>query len=807
MLKNYLITAYRSLKRNKAYTILNVLGLTLGITCFVLVGLYVENEWSHDRFISHPSYRFLLTEQTGDGEERTYGTVGVKTFNTIEEQISGVEDILMARDHGAGPLLVEHDQVKFKSRKFFFSEPEFFDYFDIELLQGNAQTALAEPQNVVINASTARRIFGEANPIGEMLHFSGSMNFTVQVTGVIEDVKNSHLQFDFLFNFNLRDEKEDYQIIREGFANSVYGYFTLSEGVAPEEVAGRIKAYYKELYRDNAEVYAALDRESYVLQPVHDIYFGSNHVTFDEGFKKGNKDNLLLLATIGFFILTIACMNYINASTAKAIKRVKEIGVRKVFGAYRIQLFSQFMGEALLVTLLAVLFSILLTDLALPYFENFMQTSFRHHLLANPVYWWGLFFILILVTLLAGTYPAVFVSGLKPGESLRQGLRPGWLRGNGLRSLLVGTQLFFAALLMSSIFLILKQNKFLMLRELGFSKNDILIVPNNSQKVADQLTTYKNELLKSPYIYAATTGMDVLGFGSTNNSGTAVLDGQSIDRAPVSTYFTVGMDFLEIQEIEVVAGRSFAPGHAADSSAVLVNEAFVRANGLSIEQVLEQRLRLYGPESGRRPIIGVVKDFNFQSLHSKVAPAVFTVSGKTNWFWTIKIDPNRKKEAIAHVKNSWEAIETNYPMGYWFLEDNINGFYEEETKLQKAIQVFAILCIVISCLGIYGLTAYTIERRIKEIGVRKVLGAGVKQLVWLVNQKFVYLFAIAFLASVPLVYYFIDQWLQSFAYRINIGVSAFALAGLTVLVVLFLTVSIQAVKAALCNPAQTLRSE
>lgn len=807
MLRNYLITAYRNLTRNKVYSVLNLIGLTLGITCFAIVMLYVENETSYDKFITQQSYRFLIDEQTGDGEERTFGTLGVSTFNTMEEQISGIEDILIARDHGAGPLLLEYDEVKFKTRNFFFSEPEFFDYFNFELLQGNPKTALNSPNSVVISESMAKRVFGEENPMGKTLHFSGSMNFGVQVSGVVEDVKNSHLNFDFLLSVDLRDEKEDYIIIREGFANSVYGYFKLEAGVQPEQIIERVKAYYLDYYKDNKEVIQLLDRENYRLQSVHDIYFGSNNVTFDEGFKKGNKQNLILLSVIGFFILAVACMNYINAATAKAVSRAKEIGVRKVFGAQRRQLFGQFIGEAFLMTLVAILFSILATDLALPFFENFMQTKLRFGLLDNPAYLWSLLFILVLVTLFSGIYPAIVMSNYKPVESFKSGHERSLLKGKSLRRILVGIQLFLAVVLMSSIFLILKQNEFVMSQDLGYSKDDILIVPNNSQKVADQLGTYKSELLKSPYIYAATAGMDVLGFEDTNNSNRVIMEGQLVDDALVTTHFTVAMDFLEIQEIGLKAGRTFNPELVSDSTSILVNEAFARANGFAPEEMIGKRARIYGPESGLRPIIGVVEDFNFKSLRSRVSPAIVTVSGRTNWFWTIKIDPNHKQEAVNHVKASWEAIENNYPMGYWFLEDNLNDFYAEEAKLQSAIEVFATICIIISCLGIYGLTAFTIERKIKEIGIRKVLGAGVRQLVWMVNHGFVRLFLAAFMLSIPLVYYAIERWLQSFAYHIQIGASSFLKAGALVLIIILITVSVQALKAALANPVKTLRAE
>lgn len=804
MWKNYLKTTYRNLIRNKVYSIINILGLTIGIACFSVIMLYVENELSFDRFHSKESYRFLLTEQTGDGDERTYGTIGVNTLKTIADEVAGIEDVILLREFAAGPLLVKYKDVEFKTRRMVFAESDFFDYFDFNLLQGNPKTALDDPNNVILTKSTAERIFGDTNPVGEFIRYSGGMNFTLQVTGVVEDPENSHLDFDFIMNFDLKDES-GYIIMREGFANSIYGYYKFEEGVVAADVAERTKAYFLDVYKDSPDDIELLARESYEFQSIYDIYFGSLSVTGDTGLRKGNMQSITILGGIGLFILLIACMNYINAATAKAINRGKEIGVRKVFGAFKSQLISQFMGEAFFITLIAVVLSVLLTDITLPVFESLMETELRYSLLSNPTYIVGLAIVLVSVTLMSGTYPAIVLSGFKPSESLKNQSGNGMLRGNGLRKLLVGLQLFFTMILISSMLLIVKQSEFINNMDLGFSKEDILIVPNNSQRVADQLTTYKNELLKSPYIYKATTGMDVLGFGSTNNSGRVILEGEDPEQAPVASFFTVGMDFIDIQGIKIKDGRTFDVNLGTDSTAIVVNEAFVKAYG--VENVPGKKVRLWSAEGELRPIIGVVEDFNFQSLHANVSPAIFTISKDRNWFWTLKIDPENKQAALNHAKSTWESIEASYPFGYMFLEDNLQNFYGEEERLQNAIQGFALICVFISCLGLYGMTAFTLERKMKEIGIRKVLGAHLKHLVWMINKKFVSILMVAAVVAVPIVYYAIDVWLTGFAYHMTIGFMSFVWAGIIVLSIVLLTVSWQAIKAAIANPAATLRSE
>lgn len=796
VLKNYFKITIRTLWKSKTYTFINVFGLTVGIACFSLILLFVENELSFDQFHSNQSYRFLINEQTGDGESRTKGRIDGDTHDAFAENIAGIEDVILLQDYGAGPLLVAYKDVKFKSRSMLFAEEDFFDYFDFKMIQGDPKTALNDPNNVVLTKSTAEKIFGNANPIGEFIKYSGSMNFTLQVTGVIEDINNSHMDFDFLMNYDLRDDS-GYILMREGFVTG-YGYYKFAGGVEPSEMSLRTKTYVFEMFKDDPEMLELLAREDYEFQPVQDIYFDSNHVVLDDGFRKGNKQNIIVLSGIGLFMLLIACMNYINAATAKAINRKKEIGVRKVFGAFRIQLISQFMGEAFLIALIAVLCSILLTDVALPFFENVMETTFRYSLLSNPLYFTSLTVVLILVTLFSGTYPALVLSNYKPSEKA-------FLKGSGLRTLLVGVQLFITMVLVSSILFIVKQTNYVNDKALGFSKEDILIIPNNSEKVSSQLSTYKNELLKSPYIYNATAGMDVLGFESTNNSGRVILEGETMESAPRAAFFTVGMDFIDIQDIEVIAGRGFNEALVTDSTAIIVNEAYVRAVG--IDDIVGKKARLWSTETAPKTIIGVVKDFNFKSLHSKVSPAIFVVNKNRNWFWTVKIDPENKQLAVTHAKNAWDSIEPNYPFGSMFLEDNLDNYYGEEKRLQSAIWGFSAICIFISCLGLYGMTAFTLERKTKEIGIRKVLGAPVSQLVWMINSKFIKILLVSGLLAIPLVVYAINLWFEGFAYHTNVDFFTFLITGISVAVIVIATVSGQAVRAAWANPTKTLSHE
>ena len=558
-------------------------------------------------------------------------------------------------------------------------------------------------------------------------------------------------------------------------------------------------------YGDSPENIELLAREAYQFQSIYDIYFGSNEVVFDDGLRKGNKQNIIVLSAIGLFMLLIACMNYINAATAKAITRRKEIGVRKVFGAYKAQLVIQFLGEAFLISLVAVMCSVLLTDITLPFFENLMETNMRYSLLSNPLYFIGLATILIVVTMFSGTYPALVLSNYKPSESLKSESGNKLLRGNGLRTLLVGVQLFITMVLISSILLMVKQTNYVNNKELGFSKDDILIIPNNSQKIADQLSTYKTEILKSPYIHKATAGMDVLGFQSTTNSGRVILEGENAESAPVASFFTVGMDFLDVQDIEIIDGRGFNESLVTDSLSIIVNEAYV--NAIGVENILGKKAKLWSPKNESRNIIGVVKDFNFKSLHSKIGPAIFVVNRNRNWFWTVKIDPLNKQLAVDHAKAVWESIEPNYPFGYMFLEDNVEAYYGEEKRLQSAILGFSGICIIISCLGLYGMTAFTIERKTKEIGIRKVLGAPINQLVWMINKKFIKILLVSGALAVPIVFYAIEKWLEGFAYHTNIDFFTFIITGILVSAIVVATVSSQAVKAAWANPTKTLGHE
>lgn len=803
MWRNYLKTAYRNLIRNRVYATMNILGLTVGIACFSLIMLYVENELSYDTFHHEEAYRLLIREEMGDGDFRKFGIVSLSAHDEIAANVAGVEDHILLRDWGAGPLVVDYKDVSFKSRKVMFAEAEFFDYFGFKMLQGNAETALADPGSVVITRSTAEKIFGNANPMGEVISFEGTVAFDLKVAGVMEDTDNSYMDFEFLVAFDTKNAKNGSVIMREGWRNSIYGYYKLAEGVQPEAVAKRTKEFYLDKYKDDASTLSYLENESYAFQPVSEIYFNSADVTFDDSYRKGSKMNVMILSAIGLFILLIACMNYINAATAKAMIRAKEVGVRKVFGAYRSQLLTQFLGEAFVVTFLSVLISVLLADISLPYFEQLLDTKITDGLLLNPVYLPGLLAILVVVTLLSGIYPAVVLSGMRVSQTLKDNSKS-ILKGNGLRSLLVGIQLTLSIMLISGLFLILKQTNYINTKSLGFQKEDILIIPNNSDEVARELTAFKTELERSPFVKQTTVGMDVLGFGTTNNSGYVGMAGGDESNTALTTFFTVGMNFIDLHEMQLVEGRTFNPELTSDSTSIIVNEAFVRTLGL--EDPIGKKVQVYR-SAPVRPIIGVVKDFNFQSLHNAINPVIFTVNRSANWYFTVKVDPQHVQEAVAHARATWESIEPNYPFGYMFLDDNLDAFYEKDKQLQRAIQNFAIICIFISCLGIYGMTLFTIERKTKEIGIRKVLGADVKNLLWLINNRFFKLMGLAALVAIPIVYLGISKWLENFAFHIEIGVMSFVWAALIVVAIVASTVSFQALKAATSNPSKTLKTE
>lgn len=802
MIKNYLVTGFRNLLRNKVYAGLNILGLTIGITCFSLIALHVENELSYDQFHQNQSYRLMFNEQSADGESRNLGIKPIKFHEAIAENVAGIEDFTMLRDFDWGPFLIKYKDVELKSRNMIFAEHDFFDYFSFNLLQGDKEKALADPNGLVITKSKAIALFGNANPMGETVKFDGGYQLTLQVTGVIADPVNSHIEFDYIFPFEARDDRGPV-VSRNGWSRSMYAYYKISEQTSPEEAADRVKEYFLNFYDGQSEL-EDLQRETYYFQAADEIYFTSNNVTFDSGFKKGNKQNVIILGAIGLFTLLIACFNYINSATARAIKRSKEIGVRKVLGAFRYNLIVQFIGEAFMITFIAVLFSVLLTDVTLPFFNNLLGKELRYTLLQNPVYIEGLLGILLGVTLLSGLYPALFMSGFNPSASLK-GRGISGSRGGTLRQVLIGLQLFITLVLISSVLLVMKQTSYMNSRDLGFQNKDILIVPNNSGAIRQNQQVFKNELLRSPDILGASLGEDALGFGDTNNSSYLVPEGKPKNEGAITTFFTVGMDFIDLHGIQVLEGRQFDPVLVTDSTSIIVNEAFVKA--MALENPLDEKVKLWGDDAKAFPIIGVVKDFNFQSLHSKVAPALFTVNNGNNIFWSIKMAPGRSQEAIAYAKETWEEIDPNYPFGHMFLETNLAEFYDQERQLKNATQAFAIICILIACLGIYGMTTYTIEQKTKEIGIRKVLGASVNQLISLVNQRFVALFALAAVFSVPLVYYAISQWLLGYAYHINIGADSFLLSSFIVFTIVVATVSSQAMRAASANPVKSLQNE
>jgi putative ABC transport system permease protein len=799
MIKNYFKTAFRNLVRNKVYSVLNILGLTIGISCFSLIMLHVENDFSFDQFHENESYRLLYNQEMGAGDYRKAGIASLAQGQELADNVAGIKDKLFMRDFNVAAMTISYKDKKLNTGTALFAEDNFFEFFSFNLLQGDPASALSDPTGLIITQSLANGLFGNQNPMGEFIKIDGIFELSLKITGVIEDPTNTSLKFKIIFPFEAQMEGGNV-ITRSWMSQSMYTYYRLDGNNNKEEVEGRMKAYL-ESSREGAAL-EEVKKETLLLQPVSEMYFDSSDVTFDGGYNKGDKQNILILAAIGAFILLVACINYINISTAKAMTRIKEIGVRKVLGAQRKQLVGQFMGEALLITLVAVLISVLITDLTLPAFNNVLGKALRLELLQNPFFYQLLIGLLFFVTLFSGLYPAAVLSAFKTSESLKG---KNLLKGGRLRQGLIAVQLFVTLVLISSVLLIMKQSKYMNTMDLGFEKENILNINMISDAVRKNMDSYNTELLRNPNFISTTIGTDVMGPGNTNNSYYAIPEGKTLADGTLATYFSIGMDFLKLHEIEIVAGRNFDPALSSDSVGLIINESL--ASSLGFENPIGEKIKIWGEGTTSQTIIGVARNFNFQSLHSAVNPALFTIAQRNIWSLTAKIAPGSTKAALDYASAQWDIINPGQPFTYNFVDDQLDKFYSEEKRTLNVIQSFAIICIVIACMGLYGMTAFTIEQKLKEIGIRKVLGAGVNQLVWMVNKKFVMIFLVASLLAIPLVYYAINLWLEGFAYHTTIGFTAFLITGITVLAIVIATVSGQAIKAAWTNPTKTLGHE
>jgi len=818
MLKNYLKIALRNIGRHKGYSFINIAGLAIGMAVCILILVFVRNELSYDTYHEHKDriYRIERRWFAADGSVRSsLCSVAPSFIPLLEEEFPEMEHVV--RILGSGDTLITFGENNFVEERLYFAEHDIFDVLTIPLIEGNPQTALNNPKSIVLSESMALKYFGDEEPMGKIMKVD-SRREDFQVTGVMKDVpENSHLHFDFLASFiTLKGlfpyykDGSDYFFGSTNFSDNVtYTYMRLAREADPGEVAGRIPGFidrHLPTYEsESGDIIHPSQWNNLILRKVTDIHLYSH--TNNELEPNSDIRYVRLFTLVALFILIIACINFMNLSTARAVKRAREVGLRKVVGANRKLLTTQFLGESLLIALLAMALALALVSTSLPYFSAFSGHELRFGLLMNPVGILILVSVFLITGLAAGLYPAVYLSAYRPATILRGELTRG-ARGAKMRKVMVVFQFAISAALIISVGVVFKQMRFLQNADLGFQRENIVMIPSQSF-IEQNWMEIKDELLKNPRILAATLSKRAPSGRLLDAPGFRVeINGEMVDGSFTMPHNRVEHDFFKTYGMKIVAGRDFSIDHATDENeAFILNEAAVRRLGLkSPEDAVGLPMETRAPNlSGR--VIGVVADFNYESMHREIVPMITYIRlGSTNTV-SLRIAAGNIQETITYIQRIWDRFHPGYPVTYTFLDDRLNALYRNEARMMEMFGYFSILAIFIACLGLFGLASFTTELRTREIGVRKVMGATVSKIIILLSREFAKWVLVANIIAWPVTYFAMNKWLDNFAYRVNIGWIAFLLTALLTSMIALLTVSYQSIKAAVANPADSLRYE
>ncbi|WP_210465499.1 ABC transporter permease [Rufibacter roseolus] len=799
MIKNYLKIAWRNLLRQKAYSAINIIGLATGISACLLIFLFVQHELSYEQHFAKAdrTYRVVNDLIVDDEIEKASLTTG-GLAPALKADYPEVETAVRLVNADKQAVSVSDDKVFYLTNSYFV-DSNFFSVFNYKFLSGDPVTALAAPLSMVLTQATAEKLFGSAAAAqGQLVKIQGE---SFKVTGVLAPSGPSHLTPDFFASMSSLGNEFMQMMEGEWGNTNTYTYVVLRNSSQAASLQAKMGDFFLKRVKPAYDQMQSTGRVDYKIQPLLDI-----HLTNDwlyELSPSGNQSYIFIFSAVAIFVLLIASINYMNLATARSAKRAKEVGLRKVVGAHRSQLVSQFLGESLVITLLAVLLALALVELLLPTFNGLTNKSIGSSYLLNPVFGLTLLGIILLIGLVAGSYPAFFLSGFKPVDVLKSDKAP---RGSGatLRKGLVILQFTISLVLIIGTVVVYSQMDFLKKADLGFNKEQVAVIdiPSGDTTLTAKLPLIKSEMLANPHVTKVSASAQIPGQGSGVLIFLVERNNAMVEKT--MNMMTVDYDFLDLMGIKLKAGRNFSPDMGTDqSSGFIINEA--AANLLGWKEAVGKRIGFSDTTSGK--VIGVVKDFNYTSLHDKIAPVVLRVRPRTSGYLLARLSADNFDEALAHVKSTWARFDPNRPIDLTFLDESFNAQYQSEEKMLKVFGYFSILTIIIACMGLFGLTSFMAEQRTREIGIRKVLGSSVLGIVMLLTKDFAVLVIIAIVLASPLAWYGMQQWLQEFAYRVPLSPWLFVSAGMVALIIAVATVSVQAAKAALLNPIKALRSE
>ena len=807
MIRNYLKIALRNLLKNKAYSFINIAGLALGLTCCLLIAMYVVDELSFDRFHKNADriYRINADLKFG-GHDYVLAVVSDPMGHTLVKDYPQVKNAVRFREQGS--FLVKKGAENLKETRVIFADSTLFDVFSFPLIYGDPKTALAAPNTVVITESTARKYFNKVDVMGETLLLDDETNY--KITGVIKDIpKNSHIQFDFFLAMAGLEESKQNNWLSHNFNT----YLLLEEGAKIEQLAAEmdkvVEKYVGPMAQQLMQITMDEFRKSgnylnYTFIPLTDIHLHSNRTA--ELSPNGNIQYVYIFSAVALFVLLIACINFMNLATARSAGRAREVGIRKVMGSLKSSLIGQFLTESVVMALLSLVLAVAGVWLLLPWFNQLSGKEMALGAFVNAAIVPVLLLFVVATGLLSGSYPAFFLSSFRPINVLKGRLSQN-AKGGGLRSALVVFQFITSVLLIIGTIVIYRQLNYIQTKQLGFNKEQVLII-NDAYALGDQLSAFKEEALRETGVVSGTISSFLPVPSSRSDSPIFPSPVPDQTKAVATQQWRVDHDYIKTMGMEMSQGRDFSKDFLSDSTAVIINEAAARL--LNFDNPVGHHIyNLQNTIDGKMDkyeVIGVVKNFHFESLRSNISPVVFFLASSRGNI-SFRLNSDDITGTINRIQSKWRSMAAEQPFTYTFMDESFDQMYRAEQRIGNIFISFAILAIFIACLGLFGLSAFMAEQRTREIGIRKVLGASVSNIVAMLSKDFLKLVLIATVIAFPIAWWGMSKWLEDYAYRTEISWWIFALAGVIAVLIALATVSFQAFRAAVSNPVDSLKIE
>ncbi|MDX9697020.1 MAG: ABC transporter permease [Bacteroidales bacterium] len=806
MFKNYLLSAFRNVFKNRKYLLINILGLAIGLSASIYIILFVQFELSFDKFHSQADQIYRI------------GVRGMMMNNEINQAITAApmaealrnefpEVVTACRIQDAGDWLIKYEEKKINEQNMLFADSTFFQVFSFRLLKGDPNKVLQEPKSIVITETAAKKYFGNDDPIGKLVKVETDTTL-YKVTGLMEDVpENSHFKFELLGSLvTLRGSRNTFWI-----SHNFYTYVVLKNGTDPIEFENKIQSMVTKYVGPQIEQYLGVNLEQfsssgnyfgYFIQPITDIHLKSDLQYEIEA--NGNIVYVYIFISIALFILIIACINFTNIATARSSTRSKEIGIRKVVGAMKKHLVLQFLLEAFIICSLSLGLALFILEFFMPGLNNLVQLPLDLEYFGNLYTIPFLLGLVIIVSFLAGGYPAFFLSSFKPISVLKGKLKLG-AKGGFLRAILVISQFIVSVFILLSTFTVYDQLNYILNKDLGFDKENILMI-RRSDALKTQMEAFKDKIKEIPAVISVTNSNTYPGKNFSNNA--FFLEGEPTSNTYLLNQAWVSYDFEKTFGFKMKEGRFFSRDFPTDSQAIVINEAAVKS--LGFDNPIGKRILHPQSETELEPytVIGVVKNFHFKSLHTTIEPAAFTIMpGNWEGVVCVKINPENTQATINSIQKIWEEFTSDFPFEYFFFDDYIRSLYKSEQRTSRVFVLFSILSIIISFLGLLGLISFMTEQRKKEVGIRKTFGSTSLNIIIIYCKEILKLIVIASLIAWPIAYFVMNRWLQDFSYRVNINLFMFIVITLITIILSLITVVYQAYIAAKQNPSETLRYE